>query len=141
MKSKLIKKTKIIKNKNNKNQLELNFITKIKKKNENKDKKDINFFYKENISSISRIFLSSFIIVSFFYIIPLSINFIDQNLNIKEFTNNSKKVLESVLSNNQKIKDSDQLSDSNDRDLIYDILDENNLDINIVRYTTSEINA
>ena len=39
MKSKLIKKTKIIKNKNNKNQLELNFITKIKKKMKTRIKK------------------------------------------------------------------------------------------------------
>ena len=30
---------------------------------------------------------------------------------------------------------------SNEIDLLYDILEENNLEINLVRYTTSEINA
>ena len=31
--------------------------------------------------------------------------------------------------------------ENNERDLLYDILDENNLDINVVRYTVSEING
>ena len=38
-----------------------------------------NFFKIKIINTISRIFLSSFIIVSFFYIIPMFINFTENN--------------------------------------------------------------
>ena len=77
MKIKVIKKrSKGSKTQNNK-QLELTFVESSKKKN--KDSTQI-----QTINSISRIFLSSFILVSFFYIVPILINFTDNNFNTKE---------------------------------------------------------
>ena len=94
-------------------------------------------------NTISRIFLSSFIIVSFFYIIPMFINFTENNFITKEFTKNSKNILDNILNNDKISKDDkyDDLAKNDEIDLLYDILDENNSDINVVRYTTSEINA
>ncbi len=107
------------------------------------NKKKINFSNNKNISTLSRIFLSSFVIISFFYITPLFIDFAKKNFNTKEFTNNSKNILDNVLNDNKLPKEDDSydLSKYNELDLLYDILDENNSDINVVRYTTSEINA
>ena len=109
-----------------------------------KNKNTTNFFKIKIINTISRIFLSSFIIVSFFYIIPMIINFTEKNFITKEFTKNSKNILDNILNNNKILKfdNDDNLVKNNDEiDLLYDILDENNSDINVVRYTTSEINA
>ena len=102
-----------------------------------------NFFKIKIINTISRIFLSSFIIVSFFYIIPMFINFTENNFITKEFTKNSKNILDNILNNNKIRKDDndDNLVKNDEIDLLYDILDENSSDINVVRYTTSEINA
>ena len=55
-----------------------------------KSKKKNFLFFKENksISVISRIFLSSFIIVAAFYAAPLIVNFAKENLYTIEFKNN-----------------------------------------------------
>ena len=89
---------------------------------------------------ISRFFLSSFIVISFFYVAPIFINFTDKNFNKKEFTNNSKNILNSTL-NKDELLEEDSVVESNERDLLYDILEENNSEINLVRYTTSEIDS
>ena len=60
MKEKIIKKTKVKAKAKNINQLELTFL-----ENE-KNKKDINYQYNKSFNAISRIFLSSIMIVSFF---------------------------------------------------------------------------
>ena len=87
-----VKSTKKIKSKTkNSNQLELTFRENIK------NKKNTNSKYDKGFNSISRIFLSSFVIISFFYIIPIFINFTDKNFNNKEFKNNSKKILAYTL--------------------------------------------
>ena len=90
------KNKKIIKNIN---QLELIF-----KENKNRSSKinNINIFYNNSINSISRIFLSSFVVVSFFYVIPLFINYAEKNFYTKEFENNSKKILAYTLNDQKK---------------------------------------
>jgi Bax protein len=50
-----------------------------------KNKKNTNSEYNKSFNAISRIFLSSFVIISFFYITPIFINFADKNFNNKEF--------------------------------------------------------
>ena len=90
MKIKVIKKRKKESKTQNSNQLELSFIDSPKKKNKN-------VIQAKAINSISRIFLSSLVLVSFFYIVPIMINFTDNNLNTKEYTNNSKKILAYTL--------------------------------------------
>jgi Bax protein len=96
------------------------------------------FVKNRSINIVSRFFLSSFIVISFFYITPIFINFADKNFNKEEFTNNSKNILNNTL-NKDKVIEEDSTAETDERDLLYDILEENNSEINLVRYTTSEI--
>ena len=98
------------------------------------------FLKNKGLNIVSRFFLSSFIVISFFYVAPIIINFTDQNFNNKEFTNNSKNILNNTL-NKDKLIEEDTTGDADERDLLYDILEENNSEINLVRYTTSEIDS
>ena len=53
---------------------------------------------KKNISNtLSRFSLSAFVVVSFFYLAPIFINFANKNFNNKEFTKNSKNILNKTL--------------------------------------------
>jgi len=127
-----VKVTKRIKLKSkNANQLELIFREKIK------NKKDTNYQYNKSFNAISRIFLSSLVIVSFFYIVPIFINYADKNFNNKEFTNNSKKILAYTLnSKKQKKKNSDDLKEE---DLLLDIFSLNDLETDSVRLSAATI--
>ena len=102
--------------------------------------KQIGFLKNKSLNIISRFFLSSLIVISFFYVTPIFINFAHKNLINKEFTNNSKKILNNTL-NKDNIIEEDSLVENDERDLLYDILEENNSEINLVRYTTSEIDT
>ena len=113
------------------NQLELTYRENIK------NKKDNNNEYNKSFNAISRIFLSSFVIVSFFYIVPIFINFADKNFNNKEFTNNSKKILAYTLnSKKQKTKDNENLTEE---DLLFDIFSLNDLETDSVRLSAATI--
>ncbi len=96
------------------------------------------FLKNKSLNIISRFFLSSFIVISFFYVSPIIINFKDKNFNNNEFTKNSKNILNNTLNKDQLIEE-DSTVDTDERYLLYDILEENNSEINLVRYTTSEI--
>ncbi len=98
------------------------------------------FVKNKSFSIVSRFFLSSSIVIAFFYVMPVIINFADKNFNNKEFTNNSKNILNNTL-NKDKILEEDLVTETDERDLLYDILEENNSEINLVRYTTSEIES
>ena len=130
MKIKEIKKRKKESKTKNSNQLELSFIDSPKKKNKN-------IIQAQTINSISRIFLSSLVLVSFFYILPILINFTDNNLNTKEYTNNSKKILAYTL--NKKDKNKKESNVLNEEDLLLDIFSLNNLEIDSVRLSASTI--
>ena len=133
MKEKIIKKTKTktkIKVKNI-NQLELTF-----RENE-KNKKDINYQYNKSFNAISRIFLSSLMIVSFFYITPIFINFAEKNFNTKEFTNNSQKILAYTLNSKNQDKEDNQVM--KEEDLLLDIFSLNDLESDSVRLSASTI--
>ena len=78
--------------------------------------------------------------ISFFYLAPIITNFAVKNFNNKEFTNNSQNILNNTL-NKDKIFEEDLDVETDERDLLYDILEENNSEINLVRYTTSEIDS
>ena len=133
MKEKIIKKTKVkAKTKvKNINQLELTFL-----ENE-KNKKDINYQYNKSFNAISRIFLSSLMIVSFFYITPIFINFAEKNFNTKEFTNNSQKILAYTLNSKNKDKEDNQVM--KEEDLLLDIFSLNDLESDSVRLSASTI--
>ena len=130
MKIKVIKKRKIRPKTKDISQLELRFIEKPKKKD-----KDIS--QTQSINSISRIFLSSFVLVSFFYITPILINFADKNFNSKEYTNNSKKILAYTL--NKKDKNKKESETLKENDLLLDIFSLNNLETDSVRLSASTI--
>ncbi len=96
---------------------------------------------KNRVSSIvSRFFLSALFVISFFYLSPILINFADKNFNNKEFTNNSKNIVNNALKKDNLLEE-ESVVESNEIDLLYDILEENNSEINLVRYTTSEIDS
>ena len=92
-------------------------------------------------NTFTRFFLSSIFVISFFYTAPIFIIFADKNFNNKEFTNNSKNILDNALNKGKNFKEDNNWQRSDEIDLLYDILEENNSEINLVRYTTSEINA
>ncbi len=98
------------------------------------------FVKKKSLNIVSRFFLSAFIVISFFYLAPIFIIFAEKNFNNEEFTNNSKNILNKTL-NKDKISEEDSIVENNERELLYDILEENNSEINLVRYTTSEIDS
>jgi Bax protein len=56
-------------------------------------KNNQDLFEQRSKNNLLKIFLSSFLTISFFYIAPIFINFADENFYTKEFTNNSKKIL------------------------------------------------
>ena len=93
------------------------------------------------LNTFTRFSLSAFVVASFFYIAPILINFADKSFNSKEFTNNSKNILNKALNKDKTVQDDDSMVQSDEMDLLYDILEENNSEINLVRYTTSEISA
>ena len=99
------------------------------------------FLKNKSFNIVSRFFLSSFIVISFFYVAPIIINFTDKNFNNEQFTNNSKNILDSTLNNGQIFLEEDISEENNERDLLYDIAEEHELEINLVRYTTSEIES
>ena len=105
-----------------------------------KNIKKIDFLKNKNFNIISRFSLSAFIVISFFYVVPIFINFADKNFNNEEFTNNSKNIFNNTLNKDNSLEE-DLTVKNDERELLYDILEENNSEINLVRYTTSEIDS
>ncbi len=93
-------------------------------------------FEDKSTNTIARIFLSSLAVITFFYIIPMFINFADKNLNTKEFTNNSKKILLYTLNSTNKNENENK---DLEEDLLFDIHSLNNLDSDTVRLSASTI--
>jgi len=97
--------------------------------------KNLNFLKKKHFNNLLRIVLSSFLIISFFYITPIFLNFAEKNLNNKEFTNNSKQILAYTLNKESKNQD----EDINENDLLFDIFSLNDLESDTVRLSASTI--
>ena len=90
-----------------------------------------------NLGSIARIFLSSFVLIFFFYSLPFIIKFADEKiLNTKEFKNNSKEILVYTLDK----KNNENLNEIYDeRDLLVDIYSLNEKETDTVRLDASTI--
>ena len=101
--------------------------------NNKKDAQDI----KNIFNPFSKFLLSSLILISFFYVIPVFINFADKNFSNKEFTNNSKKILAYTLNN--KIINKDENDIINEEDVLFDIFSLNDLESDTVRLSASTI--
>ncbi len=102
-----------------------------------KIKRDKHLFEGTSSNILLRISISSFLIISFFYVTPMFINFADKNFNSKEFTNNSKKILVYTLNNNE--KNDNQNSTINENDVLFDIFSLNDLESDTVRLSAATI--
>ena len=98
--------------------------------------KNMNLVEEKSLNSLSRIFLSSFLTISFFYVAPIFINFTEKNFNNEEFTNNSKKILAYTLNNGELKKQNEII---NEDDLLIDIFSLNDLESDTVRLSASTI--
>ena len=107
------------------------------KRNFNKKIKSINFFYtKKNIGSLPRIFISSILLITFFYSMPIIVNFA-KNKNTA-FQNKSKAVLAYTLKNGSSgVENNDKIL--NEQDLLVDIFSLNDLETDTVRLDASTI--
>ena len=97
--------------------------------------KRLNFFKEQSLNNLLRIVLSSFLMISFFYITPILLMFSEKNFNNKEFTNNSKKILAYTLNNGSKNQD----ENINENDVLFDIFSLNDLETDSVRLSASTI--
>ena len=108
----------------------------MKKKFYNQKLNVIRIFDQKNLGSIPRIFLSSLLVIFFFYSMPIFINFaFKQNL---EYQNNSKKILAYTLNNGGDNK-YDENKVLNEKDLLVDIFSLNDLETDTVRLDASTI--
>ncbi len=101
------------------------------KKNLIKKMKLLRYFDQKQIGSIPRIFISSFLLIFFFYSMPLILNFANSD---NEFQNNSKAVLAYTLNNG-----SNKTENLNEKDLLVDIFSLNDLETDTVRLDASTI--
>ena len=98
--------------------------------------KFLKFFDKNEFGSIPRIFISSLILIFFFYSMPIFISFVNKD-NL-EFQNNSKAVLAYTLnSKNNSAEEKNELL--NEKDLLVDIFSLNELEVDTVRLNASTI--
>ena len=108
------------------------------KKDTNKNRiKILKKIDENNLGSIARILLSSFVLIFFFYSLPLIIKFTDEKiLNTKEFKNNSKVILAYTL-DKENNENSNEIYDEND--LLVDIYSLNEKETDTVRLDASTI--
>ena len=67
-----------------------------------KNQIDRNSLKKKDLNTLVRIFFSSFLTISFFYVLPILLNFFDKNFNNKEFAKKKKKILAYTLNSSEK---------------------------------------
>ena len=97
--------------------------------------KKLNFFKEKSLNNLLRIVLSSFLMISFFYITPILLMFSEKNFNSKEFTNNSKKILAYTLNNESR----NQNEVINEDEVLFDIFSLNDLESETVRLSAATI--
>ena len=98
-----------------------------------KKTKFLKFFDQHNIGSLPRIFLSSLIVLFFFYSMPHIVNMNSSDV----YKNNSKTVLAYTLNN--KTDGKNELGVLDERDLLVDIFNLNDLETDTVRLNASTI--
>ena len=108
----------------------------MKRKNYKQKTKLLRFFDEKKLGSLPRIFISSFVVISFFYTMPILINF--YKTDSLEFQNNSKAVLAYTL-NKKKDRNNEDNIILNEKDLLVDIFSLNDLESDTVRLNASTI--
>ena len=124
-----------------KNKITFNEIKKyIKEKGFILSKKKNNYLKDNNLNVLSRTFLSSLIIISFFFVMPTIIQFINEKALIaKEFKNNSKNNFKKTLDNENITKQSKLDDGLNKKYLFDDVLNFEDLPSNSVRLSALTI--
>ena len=97
---------------------------------------NLKFFDKRGLSAIPKIFMSSIILLSFFYCMPILINHVDEES--FEFQNNSKAVLAYTLDNKVRPSENDNQI-LNEKELLVDIFSLNEIENDSVRLNASTI--
>ncbi len=100
-----------------------------------KNKQDL--LEQKNKNTLLRIFLSSFLTISFFYTVPIIINFADKNFYTKEYKNNSKKILAYTL--NKKDKNIEEIETLNEDEVLFDVYSLNNSEAEAVYLSAAKI--
>ena len=108
----------------------------MKRKNYKQKTKLLRFFDEKKLGSLPRIFISSFVVISFFYTMPILINF--YKTDSLEFQNNSKAVLAYTLNKKKNGNNEDNII-LNEKDLLVDIFSLNDLESDTVRLNASTI--
>ena len=107
------------------------------KRNFTKRVKSINFFNRRrNIGSLPRIFISSILLITLFYAMPIVVNFAN-NKNMA-FQNKSKAILAYTLKNGASVNERND-NILNEQDLLVDIFSLNDLENDTVRLNASTI--
>ena len=95
-------------------------------------------FEQKSRNNLIKIFLSSFLTISFFYIAPIFINFADKNFYTKEYTNNSKMILAYTLNKEDLNKKENETL--NEEEVLVDIYSLNNSESESVYLSAATIN-
>ncbi len=101
-------------------------------------KNNQDLFEQRSKNNLLKIFLSSFLTISFFYIAPIFIKFADKNFYTKEFTNNSKKILAYTLNKEDKNKKENETLP--EEEILVDIYSLNNSETEAVYLSSASIN-
>ena len=118
-------------------------LNKIKFVNFNSKKKTNEYVYlfgNRISSSIGRTILVCFAMIGFFYVVPIFINFANEEIFSDEFQNTSRKVMVYKLSGKSEQADIDVDEIFDEKDLLSDILTLNDLETDTVRLSASTIN-
>jgi Bax protein len=104
--------------------------------------KNQDLFEQKSKNTLLRIFLSSFLIISFFYVAPIFINFADKNFYTKEYTNNSKEILAYTLNkeDKNKNKNKNEIETLNEEEVLFDIYTLDNSETESVYLSAARIN-
>tara|TARA_Y100001936_G_C16063659_1_gene665788 strand:- start:247 stop:1332 length:1086 start_codon:yes stop_codon:yes gene_type:complete len=102
-------------------------------------KKILKFLYERELETFPRIIVSCILVISFFYSMPVIINFTNKNMIAKkEFQNNSKAILAYTLNKKSSVSENENIT-LDERDLLVDIFNLNDLQGDTVRLSASTI--
>ena len=115
----------------------INFLTAHRKR---KTTEVLHFFGSKLSGTIGRSFISCIVVMCFFYVAPIIINFANQEIFSNEFQNNSRKIMVYQLNGDVESND-DEISNEkfNEKDLLTDILTLNELETDSVRLSAATI--
>ena len=111
--------------------------------NSKKKTNELIYLFGERVTgTLGRTFLSSLIVIMFFYFIPIFINFVNEDVFTTEFKNDSRKIMIYKL-NGKSEDDKDEINEDievfNEKDLLSDILTLNDVDNDSIRLSASTI--